>query len=332
MSIDPKTAVPAGEFPVETPLLSCAFDATGRFLLAGGRDRGLIAVNLSTNKTEILTGHESWIGAIVRATDGPILSADYAGRVIAWDFAEVEPKLRWTIAAHPSTIFALSVSPDGKRFATADRDGAVRVWNTADGSPTGEIPRLEYPAYGVALHPDGKHIITADRQPQKPRLQVWDIATGAETLSIEVPGFSGYRRFEDIEWSGIRAMILSPDGSQIVACGRKGYDGFGCAILFDTQTGKELRELSSPLKGGFYYGARYFPGDGSLLTVGGDLGKGELRFWDAGSGADHGAIETPGPGMAFDIHPDGKKVAVAFNVGKGSYPDSGKITIYEGVR
>jgi hypothetical protein len=32
--------------------------------------------------------------------------------------------------------------------------------------------------------------------------------------------------------------------------------------------------------------------------------------------------------MAFDLHPDNQQVAVAMNVGKGSYPDSGKIALY----
>ncbi|MBL9152550.1 MAG: hypothetical protein JNK37_08700 [Verrucomicrobiales bacterium] len=328
MPIDPKKATPAGEFPVATPLLSVAFDASGRFLLAGGRDHGLVAVDLGAQKVETLAGHDSWIGNLARAEGGLVISADYAGRVIAWDCAGSQPEVRWTLEAHPATIYALAVSPDGKSFATADRDGLVRVWHSNDGTPAGELPRIAHPAYGVALHPDGKRVVTADRQPQKPRLLVHDLASGRELLAIEVAQLSGYRRVEDIEWGGIRAMILSPDGGQIVACGRKGYDGTGGAIVFDTTTGKEIRQLASPLKGGFCYGARFFPQDGSLLTVGGDLGKGELRFWGATDGTDRGAIEIAGPGMAFDLHPDGRQVAVAMNVGKGSYPDSGRIALY----
>jgi len=328
MPIDPKKVTPAGEFPVAMPLMSCAFDASGRFLLAGGRDRGLVVLDVATRKLDMLPGHDSWIGNLARAEGGLVLSADHAGRVIAWDCAGAGPQVCWTLEAHPATILALAVSSDGKRFATADRDGLVRLWHSTDGAPAGELPRIAHPAYGVALHPDGARVVTADRQPQKPRLFVHDLASGREILLIEVADLSGYRRVEDIEWGGIRAMTLSPDGGQIVACGREGYDGTGIAILFDTATGKEIRQLASPLKGGFCYGASFFPQDGSLLAVSGDLGKGELRFWDAASGADRGAIDLAGPGMAFDLHPDGKQAAVAMNVGKGSYPDSGKITLY----
>lgn len=32
-----------------------------------------------------IDGHESWIGAVVRAGAELVLTADYAGRVITWD-------------------------------------------------------------------------------------------------------------------------------------------------------------------------------------------------------------------------------------------------------
>jgi WD40 repeat protein len=328
-TFDPAKVKPEGEHAVEMPLMSCAFDPGGRFLFAGGRDRGLVILDLEKKETRILTGHESWIGSLARGADGVVLSADYSGRVIAWDCQGPEPKPRWTIEAHPATILDLAVSPDGASFATADRDGLVRIWKTMDGQRIGELPSIEFPAYGVALHPDGQRIITADRQPQKPRIQVWDIATGVERLSIEVPELSGYRRVEDIEWGGIRSLELSPDGRRLVACGRNGYDGAGAAILYDSASGKQERQLVSALKGGFIYQARFHP-DGQLLTAGGDLGKGELQCWDPDKGVSLAKLSTSGPGTALDLHPDGFRIAVALTTGKGSYPDAGKIALFDG--
>lgn len=327
--IDPAKVIPAGDYPVESPLLACAFDSGGRFLFAGGRDRGLVVVDLSAKQTRILSGHASWIGAIARAADGLVLTADYAGVVIAWDCLGQEPVQRWKINAHPCTIYALAVSADGGTFATADRDGLVRLWRTDNGHPTGELPRIEFPAYGVAFHPNGQWIITADRQPRKPRIKVWDIATGVERLSIDVTALSGYRRVEDIEWGGIRGLAISPDGRKIVACGRNGYDGPGCALVFDTATGALQHQLSSSLKGGFIYMAKFHP-DGILVTAGGDLGKGELHFWNPDKGESLAVVEIPGPGTALDLHPDGVRIAMTLNVGKGSYPDSGKIGLFSG--
>ncbi|MEZ5433056.1 MAG: hypothetical protein R3F31_18240 [Verrucomicrobiales bacterium] len=205
-----------------------------------------------------------------------MLTSDYQGRVIAWDCRNGAPRPRWTLEAHPSTIHALSVNLASGTFASADRDGLVRVWRTADGSPVGELPRLEFPAYGVALLPDGKQLVTADRQPQKPRLQIHDLASG------KGPFRSMCLSCQDTAASRILGgrhprLTVSPDGTQIVACGRNGYDGPACALLYETGTGRLQQKLSSDLKGGFYYGARFHP-NGLLLTVGGDLGKGELRL------------------------------------------------------
>ena len=327
MPIDPAKSKLAAEYKLESPLLSCAFDPAGRFLFGGGRSRELVLVDTTSGQKSSLSGHESWIGVMARAGADMVLTGDYAGRVIAWDCGGKAPRQQWSIAAHPSTIYALSVSADGKTFATGDREGSVRIWQTRDGKLLHELPRIEYQVYGVALHPDGARIVTADRQPQKPRIKVWDIASAKEQRAIEVGDLSGYRHVEDIEWGGIRGLTLSPDGKLIVACGRTGYDGPASALLFELGTGKFLRMLSSTLKGGFYYSARFHP-QGFLVTAGGDIAKGEFRCWDPEKDESIAGVSTPGPCMGLDIHPNGGSLVVAQAIGKRSYPESGTLTIY----
>jgi len=327
MTIDPAKTKLAVEFKHDVPLMSCAFDASGRFVIAGGRDRSVVAIEVASGQKKILAGHESWVGIATRAAD-LVLTADYAGRVVAWDCSGDEPKSRWTIDAHPSTIYGLAAAIDGKTFATGDREGVVRVWRTADGKQLHELPRIEYPVYGVALHPDGKRIVAADRKPEKPRVKVWDLASGREQLSIDVAELSGYRRVEDIEWGGIRALAVSPDGAQIVACGRTGYDGQACAMIYDAATGKLQRKLAVALKGGFYYSAKFHP-QGFLVTAGGDLGKGEFRCWKPNADESLSNVATSGPCLGMDLHPSGEKIAVAQAIGTKSYPESGALAVFE---
>jgi len=327
MKIDPAKLEIETEFTHDAPLLSCAFDAEGQLLFAGGRDRGLLAIDVASGRKTMLDGHESWIGSIARAGE-VVLTADQAGRVIAWDCGGKEPTLRWTVEAHPGTIYALSVAADERTFATGDRDGAVCIWRTSDGRRLHELPKIEFPVYGVALHPDGKRVVTADRQPQKPRIKVWDIASKKELLSIDVTELSGYRRVEDIEWSGIRALTISPDGAQIVACGRNGYDGQACAMVYDTNGGRMQHKLAAALKGGFYYSAKFHP-QGFLLTAGGDIAKGEFRGWDLRTGESIVELATPGPCFGLDIHPLDNRVAVAQAVGTGSATKSGMLSIFK---
>lgn len=327
MPIDSAKTKLAAEHKHDAPLLSCVFDPAGKFLFAGGRERDVVCIEVAGGKKTLLAGHDSWVAAMARAGDNLILSADFTGRVVAWDCSGEQPRLHWKIEAHPNTIHTLAVSADGKTFATGDRGGAVRIWQTSDGKRLHELPLNGNPIYGVTLHPDGKRIISADRQPQKPRLQVWDIASGKEELKIEVAELSGYRRVEDIEWGGIRGLTLSPDGSVIVACGRGGYDGPASALLFETATGKLKRKLASTFKG-FCYAARFHP-QGFLLTASGDVAKGEFRSWNVEQDAPLSGTPTAGPCTALDIHPDGTRFAVTQTIGKSSYPDTGLLAIYE---
>ena len=327
MPIDPTKSRQLAEHKHDAPLMCCVFDASGRFVIAGGRDRKVVCLDVAAGKTTTLDGHESWTGSVVRAGAELVLTADYAGRVIAWDCTGESPKPRWNIAAHANTIYAMAASADGKLFATGDRDGTIRIWQTNDGQRTHEITGLEHPVYGLAFHPDGKQLVSADRQPKKPRLKLWEFATGNAQRSIDVPQLSAYRRVEDIEWGGIRAITLSADGNTLVACGSNEYSGPACALLFDVATGELKRKIASTLKGS-YYSAQFHP-QGFLLTSGGDVGKGEFRAWDTSKDESLATVATPGPCTAIDIHPDGTRCVVAQMNGKGSYPDAGTLTLFE---
>jgi WD40 repeat protein len=153
------------------------------------------------------------------------------------------------------------------------------------------------------------------------------LTTGKPQRVVDVPQLSAYRRVEHIEWGGIRAIALSSDGKTLVACGSNQYAGPACALLFDLATGKSKYTLTSSLKG-FYYSAQYHP-QGFLLTAGGDVGKGELRTWDPGMNESLATVATTGPCTAVSVHPTGQCCVVAQMNGKGSYPDSGSLTLYE---
>ena len=329
MKIDPTKSKLVFDVKHESPLHSCVFDPSGRFVLCGGRSRELVVVDVASRKKSLLPGHDSWIESIARAGTDLVLTGDYVGRLIAWDCSGAEPKQRWNIEAHASAIHAISLSVDGKTFATCDHDGFVRTWQTSDGKRLHELPQIDFPVYGVALHPDGSRIVTVDLKPIKPRIKVSEIVSGKEQLVIEVPEMSGYRRSEDVEWTGIRTLLLSPDGQTIVAGGRNGWDGVACLQLFDMATGKPKRKLLSTLKGATYYGAKYHP-HGFLLASAGEVGKGEVRIWNPERDETVSTIGTPGPCMGLDVHPSGESLAVAQMISPGGkqYPDSGLLSVY----
>lgn len=315
------------EHPHPLPLHCGVFDPTGRWFLAGGRDKSLVCLELESRNKSAIEGHETWIGAMCRAGEASVITSDFAGRLIAWATDGAQPKVKWSIEAHSNTILSMAASRDGRFVATGDREGRVRVWQASDGGRVQEFVASETPAYGVAFHADGKRLFTADREPKKPRLSAWNWETKERSWVVEAEALSGYRRVEDIEWGGIRSLAVSPDGAAVVAGGRNGYDGPASVLVFDAATGEQKRKLVSTLKNGFYYSMRFHP-DGRLLTAGGDVAKGELRAWKLDADVSLKDVATAGPCTSVDVHPDGRRVAVTQMIGKSSYPESGQIVVF----
>jgi eukaryotic-like serine/threonine-protein kinase len=85
-----------------------------------------------------------------------------------------------------SDIAALALSPDGKCLASANRDGALSLWDASTGGLRLSVPKVS--ADGLAFNSDGTTVVTATRSiegqniPRSVKLIVrsWDVATGSE--------------------------------------------------------------------------------------------------------------------------------------------------------
>ena len=104
------------------------------------------------------------------------------------------------MAAHGAIIEGVSLSPDGRTFASSGRDGAARRWDAATGQPIGEPLRHSAPGTrvgAVAFDPTGRWIATgSDDQTSR----IWDATTG-EPVGDPV-------RHPD----AVNALAFTPDG------------------------------------------------------------------------------------------------------------------------
>ncbi len=113
------------------------------------------------------------VDSVSIARDGRIAAGTGRGTVQLWD-AKGEPVR--VIHAGASGPVYVAFSPDGKRIATATRDGVARIWNAG----TGELELTLRGHHGqltsARFSPDGSQLVTAGFDHDA---RLWDARTGA---------------------------------------------------------------------------------------------------------------------------------------------------------
>jgi WD40 repeat protein len=134
------------------------------------------------------TGFAGNVNALALTPDEQVLftGAD-GGELFAWDISTVsdgdQPKKIGSLKAHTEDVFALKVSPNGNRLASAGADGRVLIWelptlrqiNSLEGH-TGWVRCLDY-------SPDGATLASISHDNY---LILWDLEEATEKQRIEI--------------------------------------------------------------------------------------------------------------------------------------------------
>ncbi|MCT9931862.1 WD40 repeat domain-containing protein [Planotetraspora sp. A-T 1434] len=229
--------------------------------------------------------------ALALSPDGRTLAASGDGDMFLWDLATRRPIARFTATSANHIAF----SPDGRSLASADGDGAVRLWEVAGRREMGPgmVNRTgNIEAWKVAFSPDGATLLSTDSDYT---LRFWDTATHRQVG-------------EPITKAG-PALALSPDGT-ILATG--GVDD--TVVLWDVAA---RRPLGQPLIGhtGSPQDVAFSPDGKTLASIGSDK---TVRIWDLTTGRQIGLpVTAPGTGAiyAMALSPDGGTLATSSVVG-----------------
>ena len=316
MPVDPTKTEVVKTLAHTSPLISCRFDPTGKFIFAGAEDRSVLRWDLATGVKTEFTVHESWVRSIGFNTSGEtLLTGGYDGRLIWWPAAAAEkPVPLRTVEAHRGWIRALSVSPDGTLVATCGNDLLVKVWNLADGVLVKEFAGHETQIYNVAFHPGGKELVSGDL---KSNVIHWELETGKQLRKFTLAALHKYDTQFLADIGGPHSMAFSRDG-KLLACGgitnvSNAFAGVGnpAVVLVDWAAGKDqVTHLSKANVQGVAWGVVLHP-DGFTIGATGGPGGGLLFFWKFDQKDEFHTLNLKNTARDLALHPDGLQLATA---------------------
>jgi WD40 repeat protein len=104
---------------------------------------------------------------------------------------------------HVGPVYAVAISPDGRKVASGGADNTVRIWDTRTGK---EIKRFEGHTgrvWTVAFSPDGRHVASGSFDGT---VRLWDVVTGRQKT---IGTHKDY----------VRSVAFSPTGRRLVSGG-----------------------------------------------------------------------------------------------------------------
>jgi WD40 repeat protein len=232
---------------------------SGSTLVSGGYDGRLIWWNVdSRSMVRAVPAHSKWIRRVAVTPDGSAVVSvadDMVCRL--WDLSsgrlirELRGHAELTPAHFPSMLFAVAISPDGRRLATGDKVGHIVVWDLESGRSlaTLEAPELytwdpvqrRHSIGGIrslAFSPDGNtlaaggsgKISNIDHLDGKALVEIFDLAKGERTHTFASDKFKGL----------VENLSFHPQGDWLLAGGGGDKDGF--LMFFNVAARKTLAQ------------------------------------------------------------------------------------------
>lgn len=266
-------------------LYEVRFSADGGTIALAAQDRAVYLIDVATQRTRILHGHDDQVVAVGFAPDGAhLIAATWSGTLTVWDL-DSETVVR-TIPAPGSGLWSMAVSPKGYWLATAHDDHLIRVWKWQTGALEQTLAGHTEAVLDVDISPDGRHLLSASRDRSA---RLWDLESGELRHSLFGPG------------AEVAAVRFSADGTRVASVGPD-----GAARIWGTTRGdlqQTMRWTDRHL-----FDVAFVPGGHDLVlsTAGGDL-----RLFDEQSGVAGRFLPRHSTGASIALSPDGRHLATA---------------------
>jgi WD40 repeat protein/serine/threonine protein kinase len=222
---------------------------------------------------------------------GRQLAVGSEGDVTVWDWRNGQ--LLHTFAGHGKQRVSVAFSRDGRRLASGNWAGSVKLWDAEafGGEPLRTFPETRYPVGALAFDKDGGRLATASFNR---RVDVWDTTTGRHVYRL--PHTDGL----------VLGVAFSPDGRRLASAGED-----KTVHVWDATTGREVLSLRGHTD---LCGCLAFSPDGRRLASASQ--DKTIRVWDATPLQGHEGQETltwqhRNEIWSLAVSPDGRKIASA---------------------
>ncbi len=191
------------------------------------------------------------------------------------------------IPAIQTHAFCIAFSADGKRLASGDATGNVRVWDAESGRQLLLIRAHVYSVNSVYFSHDGKRLASAGGNDSK----VWDAERGQDVITLTKPGSVG-----------VNCIAFSPDRKHLAATTDvdRAASGNGGVVFWDLESRRLLWEKH--------------PAGAGLTGV----------CWQKSADGDEKRIHLPGeyPPSVVCFRPGGKELVLAGGAGTAIFCDA----------
>ncbi len=240
-----------------TWLWSVAFSADGKLLATGGAD---LAVYLFDARTGLLLDTYRGHTRMVRSTlfddeRGQVISGGLDHQIFFWDIHTGEQRDVWTAN---DRILSMAISNDGL-LATGGRNGAIQIWELADGALLHTLPGHELTVTALTFVADGRRLASGGADQT---VRLWDATSGRELKTFR-PHAAVIR---SLAWHPRRPLLAVGD-----------EDGF----IYLWNMDKERIEQTIAAHTAVVWSLAFSPDGATLLSGSTDD---SLRLWDVETG------------------------------------------------
>lgn len=319
MSADPLQTHVSQTLKHGSPLVSCRFDPTGRFVFAGAQDNKIVRWTLMGEAKIELAAHDSWVRALAFSPNGETLvTGGYDGRLVWWNAAAEQPVAQRTVDAHQGWIRAVTASPDGQFLASCGNDNKVKLWRLSDGQLVREWSGHERHVYHVVFHPDSQQVLSGDLLA---KFIHWKIDADAPVRQFAVASLWKYDPGFAADYGGPYCMAFTPDGKRVIAGGitnvTNAFAGIGNPIVvqIDWEAGKDVvTHLSKGKVNGKTWGVTLHPDGFVVAAIGGQAG-GQLFFWKGDQADEFHTFNLGNSVRDLALHPDSLRIGTPHHDG-----------------